>query len=96
MVQWIGPGVLTTKGKDIGYGEDIPKDLLSKTRLKTFVEKGYIGDLPEKIDLEALRSEHITALEREVKTLKKENATLKGINTKLKKELDASSKGGAK
>ncbi len=86
MAKWLGPGVLTAKGKDYGYGKDIPKDLLSKKRLKTFIDKGYIGDLPEAIDLEALRSEHITALEKEVKTLKKENSTLKGSNTKLKTE----------
>ena len=51
-MKWIGTdGVLTFKGKDIGYGDSMPDDL-PESSLKHFIKTGRVGQILEPVTLE--------------------------------------------
>lgn len=82
-MKWIGEGVFTWKGKDIKYGEEMPKDV-PKERIMALAEKEKVGDIPEKINHEKLKSGAINELKKQNTDLLAENEFLKKKSKKGK------------
>lgn len=76
-MQWIDKeSVLSFGGKDIAYGDEIPKSL-DETRLKELQKAGKIGGLPKEVDPKALETNAIKDLEKKVKALERKNTGYK-------------------
>ena len=80
-MKWLGPGYFG----NIAPGEEMPK--IDPKRLEKFIKAGKVGDIPEKIDPESIKSERIDDLEKENAKLKKENAKLKNKVKSFEKEI---------
>jgi len=95
--QWIGKGVFNWKGKDYGYGEELPDDIDSKV-IARYRKEGCIGEVHSPLVLnpeiqvlttkvEALIAE-IEEQEDQIATLEKNNTLLESQNLNLQAELE--------
>lgn len=71
-MKWIGNGVVSIKGKDYGYGDDLPKDV-DKKSLKTWKEDGLVGNVIQTV----VDDPKTAALEKQIEVLTAENEDLK-------------------
>lgn len=96
-MKWIGTGVLSVKGKDYGYGDDIPTKGISPERIAQLKKKGKIGEVPvagpspeiarlnaRTAELEAI----VKAAQKGMEELEAEGKKLADDNAALRAELE--------